>query len=151
MACDTVLTVGKSTLVERLAEKLSACRLQSPPEEIRHLRAAFDSKAGVARRAFYYLGNYLLAHRIRQLVKRQTVVLDRYKPITLYDTPVTEVDHYCIALTSSNLGRFSKFFYRWKDLNFQQNLYDTSHRTFKVLLHCLLNFHFPTCSNIVKL
>jgi len=79
MAYDTVhcTIVGKSTLVERLAEKLSACRLQSPPEEIRHLRAAFDSKAGVARRAFYYFGNYLLAHRVRQIAKRQTVVLDR--------------------------------------------------------------------------
>ena len=67
--------------MDRLAEKLSACRVQSPPDEIRHLRAAFDSKPTVARRAFYSLGNYLLALRVRQLMKRQTVILDRYHMI----------------------------------------------------------------------
>ena len=103
MACDIVL-IGKSTLVERLAEKLSACRLQSPPEEIRHLRAGFDSKAGVARRAFYNFGNYLLARRVRQLVKQQTVVLDRYTTIRLY-TPCSEkIDHQLMAVTTVLCG-----------------------------------------------
>ena len=74
---EIALVVGKSTLVDRLAERLSACRLQSPPDEIKHLRAGFDSKAAVARRAFYNLGNYLLARRVRQVVESQTVVLDR--------------------------------------------------------------------------
>jgi len=71
------MATGKSTLVDRLAEKLSACRLRSPPDEIRHLRAAFDSKPTVVRRAFYNLGNYVLALRVRQLMKQQTVILDR--------------------------------------------------------------------------
>ena len=69
---------GKSTLVDRLTDKLSACRLQSPPDEIRHLRAGFDSQPAVIRRAYYYLGNYVLARRVRQLTTRQTVVLDRW-------------------------------------------------------------------------
>jgi len=70
--------LGKTTLVERLVDELAACRLQSPPDEIQHLRAAFDAKPSVARRAYYYLGNYLLARRVVQLTKHRAVVLDRF-------------------------------------------------------------------------
>jgi len=69
---------GKTTLVDGLVERLSASRLRSPPDELRHLRAAFDSKPSVARRAYYNLGNYLLARHINQLTMHRTVVIDRY-------------------------------------------------------------------------
>jgi len=95
---------GKSTLVDRLAVKLSASRLRSPPEEIRHLRAVFDAKPTVVRRAYYYLGNYLLARRVREFTRHQTVVLDRLENRENVKLTFRKGRSVCVVLRSGDLN-----------------------------------------------
>ena len=45
-----------------------------------------------------------------------------------------------MAVTSSNLNQFSKFFYHWREGNFQQNPCIIFHHTLSVLLHYLWEF-----------
>jgi len=77
--------VGKSTLIQNLKHALglpTTC-LKSPPEELLHLRPYFDGQPKEMRRAFYALGNYACALRIRSAVVDGPVVVDRFWPSTV--------------------------------------------------------------------
>jgi len=79
--------VGKSTLGHGLTAALGpdSALLRSPPEELLHLRPYFDGpegREGGLRRAFYALGNYACAARLRGLQTGRAAVVDRFWPST---------------------------------------------------------------------
>ncbi|XP_078601422.1 UMP-CMP kinase 2, mitochondrial-like [Branchiostoma floridae x Branchiostoma japonicum] len=82
---------GKTTLTERLGKMLSAPVLQSPPLPIRHLREVFDSQPELIRRAYYTLGNYILAMQVAEEAQRHPVVIDRFWHSTTAYSIATEV------------------------------------------------------------
>ncbi|XP_078683616.1 UMP-CMP kinase 2, mitochondrial-like [Branchiostoma floridae x Branchiostoma belcheri] len=82
---------GKTTLTGRLGEMLSAPVLQSPPPPIRHLREVFDSQPELIRRAYYTLGNYILAMQVTQEAQTHPVVIDRFWHSTTAYSIATEV------------------------------------------------------------
>ncbi|XP_028393221.1 UMP-CMP kinase 2, mitochondrial-like [Dendronephthya gigantea] len=70
--------VGKSTLVQNLAKRISAEIFHTPPEIIGNYREAMVKQCQPVCRAFYSLGNYLIAEDIKDLLTTKPVVLDRY-------------------------------------------------------------------------
>ncbi|CAH1267274.1 CMPK2 [Branchiostoma lanceolatum] len=82
---------GKTTLTERLGKMLSAPVLQSPPPPIRHLREVFDSQPELIRRAYYTLGNYILAMQVAAEAQTRPVVIDRFWHSTTAYSIATEV------------------------------------------------------------
>ena len=80
---DSFFTTGKTTLVKRISERLGASILQTPPGHIRHLRDCFDRQPPLIRRAYYTVGNYLVAGDVRQTCIRTPVIMDRYDFCTL--------------------------------------------------------------------
>lgn len=77
--------VGKTTLVQNLKCKLgqSTTCLKSPSEQLMHLRPYFDGQPKAMRRAFYAIGNYACALRIRSAVVDGPVIVDRFWPSTV--------------------------------------------------------------------
>ena len=69
---------GKTTLTETLEEKLGAARYFTPPAQITHLRAYFDRFPEIVRRAYYSLGNYIVAMEIMKECQERPVIMDRY-------------------------------------------------------------------------
>ena len=81
---------GKSTLACNLQERLAPAGfqsmvtlLQSPPEELQHLRPHFDAQPPAMRRAFYSLGNYACALKMHEAAAVGPVVVDRFWPSTV--------------------------------------------------------------------
>ncbi len=68
---------GKSTLVSYLTERLGTETVTSPPPSLREVRKHFDSQPELVRRAYYALGNYLVAQDVRELTRDKPVVMDR--------------------------------------------------------------------------
>jgi UMP-CMP kinase 2 len=61
-----------------LEKKLNACRYYTPPPEIQHLRKHFDDLPEIVRRAYYSVGNYIVAIAILKTCQKQPVIMDRY-------------------------------------------------------------------------
>lgn len=71
------LHVGKTTLVNNLAKRLGARVFHSPPKEILEYRHIMVKQCQPVCRAFYSLGNYLIAENIKDSLITSPVVLDR--------------------------------------------------------------------------
>ncbi|OWF36295.1 UMP-CMP kinase 2, mitochondrial-like isoform X1 [Mizuhopecten yessoensis] len=69
---------GKTTLTKILGDRLSAVRLYTPPPPIEHLRKIFDRLPELVRRAYYSIGNYIVAMEISKECQERAVVMDRY-------------------------------------------------------------------------
>lgn len=69
---------GKTTLTKILEDRLSAVRFYTPPPSIEHLRKAFDRLPELVRRAYYSIGNYIVAMEISKECKDRAIVMDRY-------------------------------------------------------------------------
>lgn len=69
---------GKTTLTQILEEKLGAARYYTPPPQVQHLRAFFDKLPEIVRRAYYTLGNYIVAEDIIKELQTRPVIMDRY-------------------------------------------------------------------------
>uniref|UniRef100_A0A8C5PS55 UMP-CMP kinase 2, mitochondrial n=1 Tax=Leptobrachium leishanense TaxID=445787 RepID=A0A8C5PS55_9ANUR len=69
---------GKSTLTKSLQDALNATLLNSPPECISPWRKAFDDEPSLLRRAYYGLGNYIVADQISEAAQSSPVIVDRY-------------------------------------------------------------------------
>lgn len=82
---------GKTTVTQALADALRAALLRSPPACLSQWRQIFDEEPPVVRRAFYSLGNYLVASEIAQASARAPVVVDRYWHSTAAYAIATEV------------------------------------------------------------
>jgi len=80
---------GKSTLIQNLTDDQKKTLgqavqgLKSPPDELLHLRAHFDRQPKEVRRAYYSLGNYACAARMKSSVHQGPLVIDRFWPSTV--------------------------------------------------------------------
>lgn len=73
----TCFVAGKTTLTQFLKEKLKAARYSTPPPCIMPLRRFFDKLPEIVRRAYYSLGNYIVAQQIATECQTRAVVMDR--------------------------------------------------------------------------
>jgi UMP-CMP kinase 2 len=64
-------------VTQSVSESLKAVLLQSPPSHISQWRKIFDDEPSIIRRAFYSLGNYLVASEIAKESARCPVIVDR--------------------------------------------------------------------------
>lgn len=69
---------GKTTLTKNLEIELSAKRFSTPPPQTQHLRKHFDDLPEIIRRAYYALGNYIVAVDILKTCQEKAVIMDRY-------------------------------------------------------------------------
>ncbi|VDI07088.1 UMP-CMP kinase 2, mitochondrial-like [Mytilus galloprovincialis] len=69
---------GKTTLTETLEKKLNAVRYYTPPPEVAHLRKFFDALPEIIRRAYYCIGNYIVAIQIARECQNKAVIMDRF-------------------------------------------------------------------------
>jgi len=56
---------------------LNAARYYTPPHYIDHLRTFFDSMPEIVRRAYYTVGNYIVAMEISKECSERAVIMDR--------------------------------------------------------------------------
>ncbi|XP_006910471.2 UMP-CMP kinase 2, mitochondrial, partial [Pteropus alecto] len=82
---------GKTTVTQSVAESLKAVLLKSPPACISQWRKLFDDEPTIIRRAFYSLGNYIVASEIAKESTKSPVIVDRYWHSTATYTIATEV------------------------------------------------------------
>nr|XP_033795203.1 UMP-CMP kinase 2, mitochondrial [Geotrypetes seraphini] len=82
---------GKTTLTQSLKESLRAVLLKSPPACISQWRKIFDNEPTLIRRAFYALGNYIVASEIAAESTKSPVVVDRYWHSTAAYAIATEI------------------------------------------------------------
>ena len=68
---------GKTTLVRNLTKHLGARVFHTPPEAISEYRETTRKQCQPVCRAFYSLGNYLMAEDIKDSLVTSPVVLDR--------------------------------------------------------------------------
>lgn len=78
-----MFSTGKTTLSKNLSTSINATLLRSPPECISHLRSSFDALPPLVRRAYYSLGNYIIAQEIAEAAKSGPVVVDRWWTISM--------------------------------------------------------------------
>ena len=73
---------GKSTLAVKLAERLPAVCLRTPPDELQNIRETIDNtycECGIATQLFYGSTVAYISDKIRSFISRgQSVVVDRY-------------------------------------------------------------------------
>ncbi|XP_075057579.1 UMP-CMP kinase 2, mitochondrial-like isoform X1 [Mixophyes fleayi] len=82
---------GKSTLTEALKGQLKAALLKSPPESISHWKKTFVEETTLIKRAYYALGNYILAEEIAKASQRSPVIVDRFWHSTASYALATEI------------------------------------------------------------
>ncbi|KAL4222439.1 UMP kinase [Mactra antiquata] len=69
---------GKTTLTEELEKRMGAVRYFTPPSSICSLRAFFDKCPEIVRRAYYSMGNYIVARDIIKECQTRPVIMDRF-------------------------------------------------------------------------
>lgn len=99
---------GKTTLTESLRDALGASLLYSPPQCLSPMRARFDREPPLIRRAYFALGNYIIAEQIRQKGTETPVIVDRFWPSTAAYAIATAVSGQV-----SNLPAEGSEVYRW--------------------------------------
>ncbi|XP_036119326.1 UMP-CMP kinase 2, mitochondrial [Molossus molossus] len=82
---------GKTTVTQAVSDALKAVLLKSPPASISQWRKVFDDEPTIIRRAFYSLGNYIVASEIAKASVTSPVVVDRYWHSTATYAIATEV------------------------------------------------------------
>ncbi|XP_049640485.1 LOW QUALITY PROTEIN: UMP-CMP kinase 2, mitochondrial [Suncus etruscus] len=82
---------GKTTVTQSVSDSLKAVLLKSPPAYIGQWRKIFDDEPTIIRRAFYSLGNYIVASEIAKASTKSPVIVDRYWHSTATYAIATEV------------------------------------------------------------
>ncbi|XP_072794356.1 UMP-CMP kinase 2, mitochondrial [Vicugna pacos] len=82
---------GKTTVTQSVSDSLKAVLLKSPPSCISQWRKIFDDEPNIIRRAFYSLGNYIVASEIAKESTTSPVIVDRYWHSTATYAIATEV------------------------------------------------------------
>ncbi|XP_058935129.1 UMP-CMP kinase 2, mitochondrial isoform X1 [Kogia breviceps] len=82
---------GKTTVTRSVSDSLKAVLLKSPPSCISQWRKIFDDEPTIIRRAFYSLGNYIVASEIAKESTKSPVIVDRYWHSTATYAIATEV------------------------------------------------------------
>ncbi|XP_036882418.2 UMP-CMP kinase 2, mitochondrial isoform X1 [Manis javanica] len=91
IAIEGLDATGKTTVTRSVAESLKAVLLKSPPACISQWREIFDDEPTIIRRAFYSLGNYIVASEIAKASTTSPVIIDRYWHSTATYAMATEV------------------------------------------------------------
>ncbi|XP_012862098.1 UMP-CMP kinase 2, mitochondrial [Echinops telfairi] len=82
---------GKTTVTQSVADSLKAVLLKSPPPSVARWREIFDDEPTIIRRAFYSLGNYIVASEIAKESTQSPVIVDRYWHSTATYALATEI------------------------------------------------------------
>ncbi|KAK6165792.1 hypothetical protein SNE40_022639 [Patella caerulea] len=69
---------GKTTITGILQKKLEAELYCTPPPILEHLRKHFTSLPEIIARAYYQVGNYIVARQILEECQSKAVIMDRY-------------------------------------------------------------------------
>lgn len=69
---------GKTTVSKKLATAINGVKCNTPPAVLQTLRPKFDAHPPILRRAYYALGNYVIAKQIEETLKFSPVILDRF-------------------------------------------------------------------------
>ncbi|XP_002721181.3 UMP-CMP kinase 2, mitochondrial isoform X1 [Oryctolagus cuniculus] len=91
IAIEGLDATGKTTVTQAVSEALKAVLLKSPPSCIGQWRKIFDDEPTIVRRAFYSLGNYIVASEIAKESVKSPVIVDRYWHSTAAYAIATEV------------------------------------------------------------
>ncbi|XP_024097722.2 UMP-CMP kinase 2, mitochondrial isoform X1 [Pongo abelii] len=91
VAIEGLDATGKTTVTQSVADALKAVLLKSPPSCIGQWRKIFDDEPTIIRRAFYSLGNYIVASEIAKESAKSPVIVDRYWHSTATYAIATEV------------------------------------------------------------
>ncbi|XP_046519276.1 UMP-CMP kinase 2, mitochondrial isoform X1 [Equus quagga] len=91
IAIEGLDATGKTTVTQSVSETLKAVLLKSPPSCIGQWRKIFDDEPTIIRRAFYSLGNYIVASEIARESTKSPVIVDRYWHSTASYAIATEV------------------------------------------------------------
>lgn len=78
-------------MTQSVSDSLKAVLLKSPPACISQWRKIFDDEPTIIRRAFYSLGNYIVASEIAKESTKSPVIIDRYWHSTATYTIASEV------------------------------------------------------------
>lgn len=62
----------------RMTDALQGHYIVSPPRSFQHLRHWFDNQCYQLRSAYYALGNYVIAEKVKREVHRQPVIMNRF-------------------------------------------------------------------------
>ncbi|XP_051832027.1 UMP-CMP kinase 2, mitochondrial [Antechinus flavipes] len=82
---------GKTTVTEKVSKALKAVFLKSPPACVSQWRKIFDDEPTIIRRAYYSLGNYIMASEIAKQSTQAPVIIDRYWHSTAAYAIATEI------------------------------------------------------------
>ncbi|XP_068920879.1 UMP-CMP kinase 2, mitochondrial [Petaurus breviceps papuanus] len=82
---------GKTTVTHKVAKALNAVFLKSPPPCVLQWRKTFDNEPTIIRRAYYSLGNYIIASEIAKASIQAPVIIDRYWHSTAAYAIATEI------------------------------------------------------------
>nr|XP_045739984.2 UMP-CMP kinase 2, mitochondrial [Mirounga angustirostris] len=91
IAIEGLDATGKTTVTRSVSDSLKAVLLRSPPACISQWRKIFDDEPTIIRRAFYSLGNYIVASEIAKASTKSPVIVDRYWHSTATYAIATEV------------------------------------------------------------
>jgi len=91
IAIEGLDATGKTTVSRSVSDSLKAVLLKSPPACISQWRKIFDDEPTIIRRAFYSLGNYIVASEIAKESTKSPVIVDRYWQSTATYAIATEV------------------------------------------------------------
>ncbi|XP_012618804.2 UMP-CMP kinase 2, mitochondrial [Microcebus murinus] len=91
IAIEGLDATGKTTVTQSISDLLNAVLLKSPPSCIGQWRKIFDDEPTIIRRAFYSLGNYIVASEIAKESTKSPVIIDRYWHSTATYAIATEV------------------------------------------------------------
>ncbi|XP_012669358.2 UMP-CMP kinase 2, mitochondrial [Otolemur garnettii] len=91
IAIEGLDATGKTTVTQSVSDSLKAVLLKSPPSCISQWRKIFDAEPTIIRRAFYSLGNYIVASEIAKESAKSPVIIDRYWHSTATYAIATEV------------------------------------------------------------
>ncbi|XP_006864064.1 PREDICTED: UMP-CMP kinase 2, mitochondrial [Chrysochloris asiatica] len=78
IAIEGLDATGKTTVTQSVSDSMKAVLLKSPPSCVAQWREIFDDEPTIIRRAFYALGNYIVASEIAKESTQSPVIVDRY-------------------------------------------------------------------------
>ncbi|KAM5142496.1 UMP-CMP kinase 2, mitochondrial [Callospermophilus lateralis] len=78
IAIEGLDATGKTTVTQAVSRSLQAVLLYSPPSCIGQWRKTFDDEPTIIKRAFYSLGNYIVASEIAKASAKSPVIVDRF-------------------------------------------------------------------------
>ncbi|XP_007476235.1 UMP-CMP kinase 2, mitochondrial [Monodelphis domestica] len=91
IAIEGLDATGKTTVTHSIAKTMNAVFLKSPPPCISQWRKIFDNEPAIIRRAYYSLGNYIIASEIAKASTQAPVIVDRYWHSTAAYAIATEI------------------------------------------------------------